>query len=135
MLLTQKNRSFGADRGQKRDVLVSAPSQVCFQGHPGPQGPGAGSVGSEPVPGVVAVAARRAAVAMRLVGVLVGVLVVLVGVLLRGGGHAVAALVRPLVVVVLVRRHEVAPLVGGGVVPGVVALPHLLALLTRGNRK
>lgn len=90
--------------------------------------------GSESMPGVVAVAARGAAVAVRLVGVLVRVRVVLVGVLLfpavlRARRHAVAAFVRPLVVVVLVRRHQVPALVGGGVVSGVVALPQLLALL------
>lgn len=39
-------------------------------------------VGSEPVPGVMAVAARRTAIAMWLVCILIGVLVVLVGVLL-----------------------------------------------------
>lgn len=71
---------------------------------------------------------------MWLVCVLIGVLVVLVGVLLlsavlRARGHAVASLVRPPVVVVLVRRHQVAPLVGGRVVSRVVALPRSLALL------
>lgn len=93
-----------------------------------------GWLGSKSVPGVVAVAARRTPVAMWLVRILIRVLVVLVGVLLlpavlRARGYAVASLVRPLVVVVLVRRHQVAPLVGGGVVAHVVALSHSLALL------
>lgn len=90
--------------------------------------------GSEPMAGVIAVAARRAPVAMGLIGVLIGVLVVLVGVrmlaaVLRARRHAVASLVRPLVVEILLRRHQVAPLVGSGMVARVVALPHSLALL------
>lgn len=90
-------------------------------------------VGSEPVPGVMAVAARRAAIAMGFVCILIGVLVVLVGVLLlsallRAGRHAVASLVRPLVVVIFVRCHQVAPFVRGRVVSCVVALSHSLAL-------
>lgn len=77
---------------------------------------------------------------MWLVCILIGVLVVLVGVLLlsavlRARRHAVASLVRPLVVVVLVRCHQVAAFVGGRVVARVVALSHSLALLiTRTQR-
>lgn len=93
-----------------------------------------GWLGSKSVSGVVAVAARRTPVAMWLVRILIRVLVVLVGILLlptvlRARGHAVASLVRPLVVVVLVGHHQVAPLIGGGVVARMVALSHSLALL------
>lgn len=78
---------------------------------------------------------------MGLVGILIGVLVVLVvlvGVLvlstmLRARGHAVAPLVRPLVVEILLRRHQVASLVGRGMVTRVVALSHSLALLVYAN--
>lgn len=71
---------------------------------------------------------------MGFIRVLIGVLVVLVGVLmlsavLRARGHAVASLVRPLVVEILLRRHQVASFVGSGVVARVVALSHSLALL------
>lgn len=75
---------------------------------------------------------------MGLVRVLIGVLVVLVGVLmlsamLRARGHAVASLVRPLVVEILLRRHQVASFVGSGMVTRVVALSHSLALLIYAN--
>lgn len=88
---------------------------------------------SEPVPGVVAVAARWTAIAMWLICILIGVLVVLVGVLLlsamlRARRHAVASLVRLLVVVVFVRCHQVASLIWGRVVSRVVALSRSLAL-------
>lgn len=65
------------------------------------------------MPGVLAVASRRASVAVRLVRILVGVLVVLlhqrrvVPALLRAGRQAVAIFPRVLVVVVLVGRHDV----------------------------
>lgn len=91
-------------------------------------------LGSEPMSGVIAVAARGTSVAMRLVRVLIGVLVVLVGVLmlsamLRARGHEVASLVRPLVVEILFRSHQVASFVRSGMVTRVVALSHSLALL------
>lgn len=91
-------------------------------------------VGSEPVPGIVAVAARWTSIAMGLVGVLIGVLVILVGVLLlstvlRARRHAVASLMRSLIVVVFVWCHQVAPFVGCRVVSCVVALSHSLALV------
>lgn len=75
---------------------------------------------------------------MGFIRVLIGVLVVLVGVLmlsavLRARGHAVASLVRPLVVEILLRRHQVASFVGSRVVARVVALSHSLALLVCAN--
>lgn len=76
---------------------------------------------------------------MGFIRILIGVLVVLVGVLmlaaiLRARRHAVASLVRPLVVEILLRRHQVAALVGSGMVAGVVALSHSLALLVERKR-
>lgn len=75
---------------------------------------------------------------MGLVRVLIGVLVVLVGVLvlsamLRARRHAVASFVRPLVVEILLGRHQVASFVGSGMVTRVVALSHSLALLINAN--
>lgn len=90
--------------------------------------------GSEPVPGIVAVAARWTSIAMGLVGVLIGVLVILVGVLLlsavlRARRHAVASFMCSLIVVIFVWCHQIAPLICGGVVSCVVALSHSLALM------
>lgn len=49
--------------------------------------------------------------------------------MLRARGHAVASLVRPLIVEIFLRCHQVAPLVGSRMVAHVVALSHSLALL------
>lgn len=89
---------------------------------------------SEPVPGVMAIAARWTAIAMWLVCILIGILVVLVGVLLLSAmlgarGHAVASLMCPLVVVVFIWCHQVATFIWGRVVSCVVTLSHSLALL------
>lgn len=98
-----------------------------------------GQGGSEPVSWVLAVAAWGTAVAVGLVGVLVGVLVALLlfhvvvvstaATVLRARGAPVPPLVCSFIVVVLVWGHQVAPFVGGGVVPGVVGMPCFLLLL------
>lgn len=96
------------------------------------------SIGSQPVPGrVLAVASGGSAVAVRLVRVLVGVLVVLlhqrrvVPAVLWARGQAVAVLPGPLVVIVLVRGHQIAALDGGMVGSRVVAVSILLGLFER----
>lgn len=90
---------------------------------------------SEPVVRVLAIAARWAAVAVWFVAVLVRVLllvhvVMVLSALLRTRWTAVSTgLMRALVVVVFIWGHQVAPLVGCGVVSCVVGMPRPLALL------
>lgn len=93
--------------------------------------------GSEPVAGVLAVAARGATVAVGLVAVLVGVLLFIHVVMisstaasmLRARRATVAAFVCSFVVVVLIRGHQVASLIRRRMVTGVVGMPCSLALL------